>query len=235
MPEQQTRLLNKAAKDKGVGIIGPATVGGIKPGCFRIGNTGGMLDNIVMSKLYRPGSVAYVSKSGGMSNELNNLIARNSDGVYEGVAIGGDRYPGSRFIDHLLRYNDNPHVKILVLLGEVGGADEYEVVNAIRTGRITKPLVGWCIGTAASIFPFEIQFGHAGALANANAETAAAKNAALKEAGAQVPDSFFAFGDKIKEIYDELVSSGVLVPSPEPETPKVPMVSTRMLSYLSKT
>jgi len=48
-----------------------------------------MLDNIVMSKLYRPGSVAYVSKSGGLSNELNNLISRNSDGVYEGVAIGG--------------------------------------------------------------------------------------------------------------------------------------------------
>ena len=112
VPEQQTRLLNKVAKDKGVGIIGPATVGGIKPGSFRIGNTGGMLDNIVMSKLYRPGSVAYVSKSGGMSNELNNLIARNSDGVYEGVAIGGDRYPGSSFIDHLLRYNDNPNVKI---------------------------------------------------------------------------------------------------------------------------
>jgi hypothetical protein len=42
-------------KHIGVGLIGPATVGGIKPGCMRIGNTGGMLDNIVMSKLYRPG------------------------------------------------------------------------------------------------------------------------------------------------------------------------------------
>jgi ATP citrate (pro-S)-lyase len=37
-------------------------------------------------------SVAYVSRSGGMSNELNNIICRNSDGVYEGIAIGGDRY-----------------------------------------------------------------------------------------------------------------------------------------------
>jgi ATP citrate (pro-S)-lyase len=36
-------------------------------------------------------SVAYVSRSGGMSNELNNIICRNSDGVYEGIAIGGDR------------------------------------------------------------------------------------------------------------------------------------------------
>ena len=64
VPESQTRQIIKAAADKGVGLIGPATVGGIKPGCFRIGNTGGMLDNIIMSKLYRPGSVAYVSKSG---------------------------------------------------------------------------------------------------------------------------------------------------------------------------
>ncbi len=46
-------------------IIGPATVGGIVPACFRIGNTGGMLDNILFSKLWRTGSVAYVSKSGG--------------------------------------------------------------------------------------------------------------------------------------------------------------------------
>lgn len=53
-----------------------------------------------------------MSKSGGMSNELNNIIARNSDGVYEGVAIGGDRYPGTRFIDHLLRYQDNPSISV---------------------------------------------------------------------------------------------------------------------------
>ena len=72
VPESQTRRIIQIAKEKGVGLIGPATVGGIKPGAFRIGNTGGMLDNIIMSKLYRPGSVAYVSKSGGMSNELNN-------------------------------------------------------------------------------------------------------------------------------------------------------------------
>merc|ERR1719316_2012423 len=83
VPERQTRDIIKAAAEKKVGIVGPATVGGIKPGCIRLGNTGGMLDNVVMSKLYRPGSVAYVSKSGGMSNELNNIICRNSNGVYE--------------------------------------------------------------------------------------------------------------------------------------------------------
>lgn len=50
------------------------------------------MDNILSSKLYRPGSVAYVSRSGGMSNELNNIISHNTDGVFEGVAIGGDRW-----------------------------------------------------------------------------------------------------------------------------------------------
>merc|ERR1719204_1800130 len=70
IPENFTRKLVKLADKKGVTIIGPATVGGVKPGCFKIGNTGGMMDNILHSKLYRPGSVAYVSRSGGMSNEL---------------------------------------------------------------------------------------------------------------------------------------------------------------------
>ncbi|VDM66712.1 unnamed protein product [Strongylus vulgaris] len=107
VPENQTRRLIKMAGDRGVTLIGPATVGGIKPGCFKIGNTGGMMDNILSSKLYRPGSVAYVSRSGGLSNELNNIIGSNSDGVFEGIAIGGDRYPGSTYTEHILRYQND--------------------------------------------------------------------------------------------------------------------------------
>ena len=76
------------------------------------------MDNIVASKLYRKGSVGYVSKSGGMSNELNNIVSQTTDGVYEGVAIGGDRYPGTTFIDHMLRYQADPDCKILLLLGD---------------------------------------------------------------------------------------------------------------------
>ncbi len=91
IPENKTRELIVHAHRLGKSIIGPATVGSIKPGCFKIGNTGGSIDNIIASRLYRAGSVAYVSRSGGMSNELNNIVARNANGVYEGVAIGGDR------------------------------------------------------------------------------------------------------------------------------------------------
>ena len=64
-------------------------------------------------------SVAYVSRSGGMSNELNNIISRTTDGVYEGVAIGGDRYPGTTFMDHIMRYQENSEIKMIVVLGEV--------------------------------------------------------------------------------------------------------------------
>lgn len=223
VPERRSRLLLKTAKERGVTIIGPATVGGIKPGCFKIGNTGGMIDNIISCRLYRPGSVAYVSKSGGMSNELNNIIARVTDGVYEGVAIGGDRYPGTTFMDHLLRFEADPRVKMSVLLGEVGGIEEYTVAEAFKTGKLTKPIVAWCIGTCSTMFATEVQFGHAGACAGSDRETAAAKNRALSEAGIHVPATFENLPECIESIYRDLLSSGVIIPAPEPETPKVPI------------
>lgn len=223
IPENLTRNLVKKANEKSVSIIGPATVGGVKPGCFKIGNTGGMLDNILASKLYRPGSVAYVSRSGGMSNELNNIMALNTNGVYEGVAIGGDRYPGTTFMDHILRYQDDPEVKMIVLLGEVGGTEEYHLIDAMKGGHVTKPVVAWCIGTCAKMFTSEVQFGHAGSCANAASETADAKNSALKAAGAFVPKSFDELGTVVGEVYDSLVEDGIIVPQPEQAPPTVPM------------
>lgn len=223
IPENMTRKLILMAQQKGITIIGPATVGGVKPGCFKIGNTGGMMDNILHSKLYRPGSVAYVSRSGGMSNELNNIISKATNGVLEGVAIGGDRYPGTTFMNHIMRYQENPEVKLIVLLGEVGGVEEYEVCEALKTKKITKPLIAWCIGTCASMFNSEVQFGHAGSIAHTNLETASAKNIALKEAGAYVPDSFDNLGDLMQTVYSNLVKNGTIVPEPEVPPPTVPM------------
>jgi ATP citrate (pro-S)-lyase len=223
VPERRAREILYKAQKKGVTIIGPATVGGIKPGCFKIGNTGGMMDNIVASKLYRPGSVAYVSKSGGMSNELNNIIANTTNGVYEGVAIGGDRYPGTTFIDHILRYEADPNCKIIVLLGEVGGVEEYRVIEAVKNGYIKKPIVAWAIGTCASMFKTEVQFGHAGSMANSDLETAKAKNAAMKAAGFYVPNTFEDFPETLAFVYESLVKKKVIIPEPEPEVPKIPI------------
>ncbi|KAF8221585.1 ATP-citrate synthase [Tricholoma matsutake] len=223
VPERYAREILWKAKEKGVLIVGPATVGGIKPGCFRIGNSGGMMDNIIASKLYRAGSVGYVSKSGGMSNELNNILSLVTNGTYEGIAIGGDRYPGSTFIDHLLRYEADPECKMLVLLGEVGGIEEYRVIDAVKSGQIKKPIVAWAIGTCAEMFTTEVQFGHAGSMANSKLETAYSKNAAMRAAGFIVPDTFEELPRVLKETYQKLVHSGVITPKMEKEPPVIPM------------
>ena len=235
IPERKSRLLVARAKELGKWMIGPATVGGIKAGKFKIGNTAGSIENIIDTRLYVPGCVGFVSKSGGMSNELYNTIslACRIDGeedetlaypaLNEGIAVGGDSYPGSTLYDHLIRMEKNPEVKMLVALGEVGGDGEYQIAEAIKNGEITKPLVMWVMGTCSTLFPGEVQFGHAGARADAEEETAHAKNKALKEAGAIVPNSFDDLGDIIKGVYTDLAAKKVIEPVTIPEAVVVPI------------
>jgi len=222
IPERLARKMNAEARAKGVTVIGPATVGAISPGAFKIANIGGTIENIVRSKLHRAGSCGLVTRSGGLFNELSNIIALNADGIAEGVAIGGDRFVGSVFIDNLLRMEKNPDVKYMVLLGEVGGTEEYKVIEAVKSGKITKPIIAWCIGTIAKHFSSGVQFGHAGASANADAETAEAKNKAMAEAGIYVPESFNELPAKIAEVYTKLKEEGVIKEIEEPEINIVP-------------
>ncbi|KAA8531222.1 hypothetical protein F0562_005864 [Nyssa sinensis] len=179
VPESDTKQLIAYAKANNKVVIGPAT-------------------------LYRPGSVGFVSKSGGMSNELYNTVARVTDGIYEGIAIGGDVFPGSTLSDHVLRFNNIPQVKMMVVLGELGGRDEYSLVEALKQGKINKPVVAWVSGTCARLFKSEVQFGHAGAKSGGEMESAQAKNQALGEAGAVVPTSYEAFETAIKETFEKL-------------------------------
>ena len=220
IPERLARGMNQTARDAGVTVIGPATVGAIVPGAFKIANIGGTIDNIINSKLHRAGSCGLVTRSGGLFNELSNIIAINADGIAEGVAIGGDRFVGSVFIDNLLRMEENPDVKYMILLGEVGGTEEYKVIEAVKSGRIKKPIIAWCIGTIAKYYDSGVQFGHAGASANAETETAEYKNNAMKEAGIHVPDTFNDLPAKIKEVFESLN----IAPIPEPEINVIPKV-----------
>ncbi len=223
VPERQIRELTELSKEKKKVIIGPATVGGVQAGAFKIGNTAGTVDNIIACKLHRPGSVGFVSKSGGLSNEMYNMLAMTTDGLYEGIAIGGDAFPGTTLLDHVLRFEKMPEVKMVVVLGELGGRDEYMIVEAKKEGKITKPMVAWVTGTCAKVFPSEVQFGHAGAKSGAETETAEAKNKALKDSGIVVPDSFEDLDDKISETYDRLVKDGAIKPAKEGEAPKLPL------------
>jgi succinyl-CoA synthetase alpha subunit len=221
--ERHARIMTTEAGKRGKTIIGPATVGGVAAGAFRIGNAGGTLENIVDCKMYRPGSIGLVSKSGGMSNELYHIIAKNTNGLCEGIAVGGDRYPGSTLEYHLMRFQQMPDVKMMVLLGELGGTEEYEVAEAIASGKITKPVVAWVTGTCAVIFPTKVQFGHAGAKAETRHESAEAKNEALKKAGAIVPASYDDFGEKIRVTFEELRTNGAIPELQEVEPQRVPM------------
>ncbi len=119
-PGAAARAFKLRARQLGKLVIGPATVGDISPGAIKVANTGGTLENIIASKLHRAGSCGLVTRSGGLFKELAHTIALNADGISEGVAIGGDRFAGSGFLEHLLRMQANPAVKYLLLLGEVG-------------------------------------------------------------------------------------------------------------------
>lgn len=50
---------------------------------------------------------------------------------------------------------------MMVVLGELGGSDEYSLVEALKQGKVQKPVVAWVSGTCARLFKSEVQFGHA--------------------------------------------------------------------------
>ncbi len=232
IPERKARELAYLSKKLDKVIIGPATVGAIGAGVFKVGNTGGTLENIKEQKLYRRGSVGLVTKSGGLLNEMFNIVSHNTDGIFEGVAIGGDKYPGSSLIDHLLRYEANPKIKMMVALGELGGDEEYKVVEAVKKGLLTKPIVFWVMGTCSKMFPSGVQFGHAGAKAGAETETADAKNKALKKARVIVPSSFDTLGDEIARTFIKLKDEGKITPIEEPK--HIPLIPVDYADALKK-
>ena len=222
IPERESRELIIRAKRQGTLLIGPATVGAVTAGAFRIGDTGGSTEHLLRSKLHRPGCVGYVGKSGGMSNEMYRIIAQNSSGIVEGVAIGGDRFPGSHLLDHISRFEKNPTIKMIVILSEIGGREEEDIALALQKGKIKKPLIAWISGTSAEFFPKDVQFGHAGAWAASKAETASEKNNLLRTAGAHVPENFEQLGFLIGNVFRRLRSDCIVEDVPEPQIPIIP-------------
>lgn len=209
VPEHDVRIMIKKSRELKKTIIGPATVGGIQGGAFRIGDCAGTIENIVSCGLYRPGSVALASKSGGMSNELYNVVGRHTDGIFEGIAIGGDTFACTTLAETVLRFQQLPQVKVIVVLGELGGVDEYAVCDLLKSGQVTKPVCAWVSGTCATMFKTEVQFGHAGAKSGEDTTSAAAKITALKAAGAHCPTSFDTFGELIGEVFTK--TTGITV------------------------
>lgn len=190
VPEQEAIDLYRTYSKAGKTIVGPAGVGLIVPGFLKLGVVGGVdWRQIQANHLHRPGSVAVLSASGGMINELITIVAGSGSLLSFALCFGGDRFPVTTPKDALLAAEADPATKSIVYYGELGGVDEYEIATLIREGRLTKPVVAYIAGVIGESFKAPMQFGHAKALANSQDETASAKRLALSDVGVKVVQS----------------------------------------------
>ena len=209
MPEIMALELKNRHQDNGKELIGPAGVGLIIPGSLKLGAIGGTdFRQIISSNLTHKGDLAVLSASGGMSNEIISIIAGANKTISLAMCFGGDRFP---FIDPATAFRmaqADVDTKAIVYYGELGGTDEYLLVDMIKSGEITKPVVAYIAGVVGESFEQPIQFGHAKALASSQDETASAKIEALRNVGANVAGSIRDFVKLIKDLESEEAMGG---------------------------
>lgn len=182
-------------------IIGPASVGILIPKHFKIGAIGGVdYRQLVNAHLFEKGSVAVFSASGGMTNEIINIVAKTGKRISFSIHFGGDRFPITAPIDAFIAAEKDPDTQLIVYYGELGGYDEYKIAELISSGKVTKQVICYIAGTISDLFETPPQFGHAKAMASSGEESARAKRNALKDAGAKVAESFTEFVEMIQDI-----------------------------------
>lgn len=175
-------------------IAGPSGVGLLVSGHLKLGAIGGTdAAQIDAGKLATRGSVAVVSTSGGMTNELIRAVSGAGKRVSFSLSIGGDRFPITALSQVLALAEADSETKAIVYFGELGGADEYEIVEMLQKKELTKPIICYIAGVIDEAFDERMQFGHAKALVARKDESARAKRDALTAAGAISPETFPAF------------------------------------------
>jgi ATP citrate (pro-S)-lyase len=190
VPEKHATELIKRYGAKKL-IAGPSGVGLLVAGDLKLGAIGGTDPaQLEASSLATKGSVAVVSTSGGMTNELIRAVASAGKRVSFAISIGGDRFPVTSLADVLLLAQKDKETKAIVYFGELGGVDEYEIVELIEKNELTKPVLAYVAGVIDEAFDEHMQFGHAKALVAQPNESARAKRDALRNVGAIAPDSF---------------------------------------------
>ena len=205
MPEIMALDLKNKYQDNGKNLIGPAGVGLIIPGSLKLGAIGGTdYRQIVGSNLTHKGDLAVLSASGGMSNEIISIIAHVNKSISFAMCFGGDRFPYTDPATAFKMAEADPNTKAIVYYGELGGTDEYLLVDMIKSGEVTKPVVAYIAGVVGESFEQPVQFGHAKALASSLDETASAKITALLGAGVSVASSIRDFVKLIKDLDSEV-------------------------------
>lgn len=194
MPEQHATNLITFTKEKGIWIIGPASVGLLVPGQLKLGAIAGVdYAQLKSARAASRGNVAVFSASGGMTNELIWNVTKAGHTLSFALHFGGDRFPIFSPADAFLAAEVDDATDCIVYYGELGGDDEYELVRLKKEGRLTKPVFAFIAGTISDLFETPPQFGHAKAMAKTLGESAQAKRTALREAGISTPDTFAEF------------------------------------------
>ena len=173
-------------KERGVRLIGPNCPGLITPGESKVG--------IIPGRICTPGPVGVVSRSGTLTYEVVYQLTRAGIGQTTCVGIGGDPINGTNFIDCLAAFEKDPKTKAIAMMGEIGGTDEQEAAEYVKT-HMTKPVVGFIAGQTA---PPGRRMGHAGAIISGSSGTAAEKLEAFAAAGMGIAKRPIDFVELIK-------------------------------------
>lgn len=191
--QDMVRVVNRLKANGKSRLLGGNCAGIITPGECKMG--------IMPGHIFMPGEIGMVSRSGTLTYEIVWEMTRAGLGQTTCVGIGGDPLPGTRFIDVMQMFEEDPKTKAVVMVGEIGGSDEEIAAEYVKS--MSKPVVGFISGRTA---PPGKRMGHAGAIVSGNTGTAQGKVDALLAAGAAVADRT---SDVPRLLQEKLVAAGV--------------------------